>query len=442
MLVILSALFAILAFPPFGLWPFIVVAWVPLFIALRGAVARGAFYIGFGQGILLYGICLSWLWGLFGPNALVLWIILGIFVGVACALIVALRLSGLLGSVIGASIWVGCEFFRSEVYALHFPWITPGTGLPPTWLSPIVGVYGVSFLLVFGSLLVREKTKLRVIGISLLIGLMMSGFVSFSIVEGDIRVLAVQNEEGSFKDKMAQTTSAFDNHDVVLWPELGMGSTVSQTSRAKMKLLDFSRENKVIVVAGGYEDSGEELAYNAAMVFDGGVAVGMHFKNKPVPLFKDGKKGTEAKSIKTSSGLIGTPICFDCDHENVIRRMVEDGAEVILAPSLDAIHWSERQHDQHAELFRHRAAENNRWIAVAASSGRTQIIDNHGNRVATIPLIEPGVLEGAMSLKTGRTFYNRFGWVTGWICFAIATGAFLWVLVKSLIKRIQRKEET
>ena len=440
-LVILSALLGVLAFPPFGgsvFWLLIVVAWVPLFIALSGLTARGAFYAGLGQGVLLYGVCLSWLWGLFGPSSVALWIIVGAFVGLTCSLIVALRLSGLLGSMMGAAIWVGCEFFRSEIYALHFPWITPGTGLPPTWLSPIVGVYGVSFLVIFGSLLIREKMMLRVIGGCILAVLLVSGFLKFSSDKGNVRVLAIQNEQGSFENKMVQTMDAFDGHDVVIWPELGMGSTVRETDKAKEKLLEFSREKQALFVGGGYQESGEELAYNTAFTLDIGVEVGTHFKNKPVPLFKDGKKGTEAKAIKTNLGLIGTPICFDCDHESVIRKMVADGAEVILAPSLDAIHWSERQHDQHAEIFRHRAAENRRWIAVAASSGRTQIIDKYGNRVATIPLIEAGVLEGSISFETGRTFYNRFGWLTGWICFAISSGAFLYVLINNVAKKMAK----
>ena len=188
------------------------------------------------------------------------------------------------------------------------------------------------------------------------------------------------------------------------------------------------------MVVGGFVDSGEELSYNASITLDNGSQAGTHFKNKPVPLFNDGKKGTEAKSIKTSIGAIGTPICFDCDHESVIRRMVADGASVILAPSLDAESWSARQHDQHAELFRHRAAENARWIVVAASSGRTQIIDSYGNRAGTIPLMEPGFLTGEIALESGRTIYNRFGWLTGWVCLVL-TGLALMMAIYFSFRR-------
>ena len=71
-LIVLSALLAVLAFPPFGYWPCVVLAWIPLFFAIKALEARAAFYVGWGQGFLVYGVCLSWLWGLFGPPSVVL----------------------------------------------------------------------------------------------------------------------------------------------------------------------------------------------------------------------------------------------------------------------------------------------------------------------------------------------------------------------------------
>jgi apolipoprotein N-acyltransferase len=90
--------------------------------------------------------------------------------------------------------------------------------------------------------------------------------------------------------------------------------------------------------------------------------------------------------------------------------MTAAGAEMFAVPSMDAIHWSERQHVQHAELFRHRALENGRWMAVCATSGVTQIIDPHGNRRATIPLMKDGVLVSEIFPRREMTFYTRLGW--------------------------------
>lgn len=441
-LILLSSVLGILVFPPFGLWWLAVVAWVPLFFAVQGLSPRPAFYAGLGQGLILYAVTLSWLWGLFGASSIALWIVVAAFVGLACALMSALKLKGYWGSFLGASIWVGCEFFRSEIYALHFPWITPGTGLAPSFFSPVIGVYGMSLLVIFGSLLVREKGQNRNIGLLWLGLVLLAGFTRQSDLEGDISVLAVQNEEGSFEEKFQQTVNAYDGHAAIVWPELSLGRELDEVEENKKKLLEYSAQTGAVMVVGGYVDSGEEQPYNAAITLEGGAVLGTHFKNRPVPLFNDGKKGTEAKALKTSIGVIGTPICFDCDHESVIRNMVTDGAQVILAPSLDAIHWSARQHDQHAELFRHRAAENRRWIVVAASSGRSQIIDSYGNRVATIPLMEPGVLEGKVKLESSRTIYNRFGWLIGWVCLATASFSLVMVIFRAIRRKFSARKRS
>lgn len=118
--------------------------------------------------------------------------------------------------------------------------------------------------------------------------------------------------------------------------------------------------------------------------------------------------------------------------------MVTDGAEAILAPTLDAKLWTARQHLQHAELFRHRAAENHRWIAVAASSGLTQIIDPYGNRIQSAPLMEATHLLGHIEFNSNKTFYTRYGWALGYICTTIAT----LLLVTSLIMHYLKQKPT
>ena len=440
LLSLLSAGLAIFAFPPFGIWQLVLVAWIPLFFAIRGLSARAAFYVGLLQGFGLYAVTLSWMWLLFGPTAIALWLILSLFVALACSLMAGLNLRKVSGVLLGASAWVGCEFFRSEIYALHFPWMTPGVGMKPSYLDSIVGVYGVSFLIILSALLIVGKGRMKLIGVGVVIAVFGATFIQRGIPKNAvINVLAMQNEHAHHieklkftKEEMAKSEEQFD---VVLWPEISVEGLVLERESVRERVDAFSNEHEGIFIFGSYVTANETEKYNTALTMQKGEVLGMHFKNRPVPLFNDGKKGTEAKAIDTPIGRIGTPICFDCDHESVIRRMVADGAELILVPSLDAISWTERQHLQHAELFRHRAAENHRWIAVAATSGMTQIIDPTGNRVQNIPLMDPGFMKGAVGLVTGRTFYNQYGWLIGWICM----GVTVLVLVRALVLGVINK---
>ncbi len=434
LLVIVSSGLAALAFPPFSYWSLALIAWIPLFIAIRGLNPRPAFYLGLLQGFCLYGLTLSWMWNIFSSTAIILWLIVAVFVGISCALTVTLKCSVYWKSTLAAFVWVGAEFFRSEIYMLHFPWMTPGVAMQPSWLSPLIGVYGVSFLIIFSAILLtsapNRKNVPHYLGTTILIMLFFSGTYRSAPQQGDIPIIAIQNETGSHLDSLELTQQALADKDApatqgfILWPELAVNARALDVPYLREDLYTFSSATHHVFVFGAYTNADtpskrEGLNYNSAISLHRSNLLGVHHKNRPVPLFNDGVQHDIAKSIPTPIGNIGTPICFDCDHEPIIRRMVADGAQAIIVPSLDAEHWTERQHHQHAELFRHRAAENKRWIAVAASSGVTQIIDPHGNRISSIPVMTKGYLIGKVSLTDGRTFYNRYGWMIGYICMAV-----------------------
>ena len=109
---------------------------------------------------------------------------------------------------------------------------------------------------------------------------------------------------------------------------------------------------------------------------------------------------------------------------------------------MDAAHWTARQHLQHGELFRHRAAETGKWMVISATSGLTQVIDPNGRRRGQLPMYQEdgltpheGALLASVDLAPGKTPYTRFGWLLGPTC-AIATAAF--VLFLSIEQRIKR----
>lgn len=150
MLVVLSAGLVCASFPPVGWWVLALVAWVPLVLALKGTTPKLGFGLGFLHGFLVLSVSLSWLWNLFGTASVGLWLIFALFTGIWGGVFEAIRkFTGQLDFIFLALTWVGIEYFRCEIFWLRFPWITPGTAIPPNFMSPIVGVYGMSFLIVF-----------------------------------------------------------------------------------------------------------------------------------------------------------------------------------------------------------------------------------------------------------------------------------------------------
>ncbi len=450
-LVFISAGLGVLVFPPFGLWWLAVLAWIPLLLALPDTKPSHALYLGLLHGAVFYGITMTWLLDVFAGHRYVfvpLILIMSLFTAVFArgyAVACARYRAGWITVLFAAVWWLSCEFFRSEIFYLKFPWMTPGLGLGPTWVSPFLGVSGAGFLIILGSAACvqwKRKNQLAAGSVLLIVLLVSSYWQSKKEMPQDtsVRVLAVQNEEGTFDECARLTREAGGDYDFIVWPEHALGFDVRKSKHAWNELQDFSREVNAIVVVGTRTEIDDNKWYNTALTVSPDGTVGEHHKNHPVHFFDDGEPGAEAKAVVTPQWKIGTSICFDNDYQDVARRMVADGAEFLLIPSMDAISWGEKQHYQHAELFRHRAAENGCWIVVAATSGVTQVIDRHGNRVATIPIVEEGTLGAEIGRRKEMTIYTRIGWLFPWLVMYGGAVWVFWLFVQGLLGKHRSRD--
>lgn len=449
--VILSAGLGILVFPPVGWAAFAVVAWLPLLFALRECKTSHAFYLGLLHGILFFAVTMAWLVNVFKqtPHLVIpLVLIMALFTAFfARGYVVAQQRygPGWITALFASCWWLAMEFYRSEIFYLKFPWMTPGVGLGPTCISPLLGVYGVSFLLVLAAALVCQRTRHCITGAVLLL------FLSGSMIvqknkplpeHTGVNVLAVQSEVADIDNyiKLTRSGLAVVKPDIILWPEYALPFDVRRNVRQSQQLLDLAQETDSILVVGTQTSMEENGWRNTALSISKNGYIGEHYKNHTVHFFDDGTAGTEAKAVDTGEWKIGTPICFDCDYQDVIRRMTADGAQFFTIPSMDAIHWGEQEHYQHAELFRHRAAENGRWIVVAATSGVTQIIDSNGNRVKSIPIIEEGILAAEIGHNDRLTVYTRIGWVFPWVVMVIGAFWMIVIFIQELLERRQARD--
>ncbi|MEN8694226.1 MAG: nitrilase-related carbon-nitrogen hydrolase [Akkermansiaceae bacterium] len=441
LLIALSVLLIILSFEPFAFRFLALVAWIPFLISLRGAIFRVAYRLGILHGMLVFGGALSWTLHIFSTFAIALWFILSLFPALFAGL--SSQTTGKWRPLLIATLWTGLEFLRGELFWLHFPWITPGTALPPNFFTPLVGVYGVSFLVLLGASFIIASQRLKQLsGAFLLLSIWLAPHFHFSKSESPtIKVALIQNESMNYDDYRIATTELEEQVDAIVWPEYAIGFDPTKLQGVQAEIAELLGSEAKVFVAGGkswLDDDGDIYA-NTAFTFGRERILGTHTKNRLVHFFAEGEKGTEAKSISSPLGQIGTPICFDCDHQDVIRRMTADGAELFLIPSMDAAHWSERQHLQHGQLFRHRAAENSRWLAIASTSGLTQIINPKGETVASIPLMEEGSLVGLVSTNDVTTPFQIGGWIIGPISLAGTSIITIVMIVSSIKKRLNAK---
>jgi len=435
-LVVLSAGLGIAVFPPVG-WAWLaVVAWVPLLLALQGVKASHGLYLGLLHGAIFYGATMSWLVNVFQgsetfviPLVLILALFTGFFArGYALASIHYKKVKKeWLVAWFAAVWWVAVEYFRCEIFTLKFPWMSPGVGLGPMWISPVLGVYGISFVLILGSAMLCHAGKNRVIGGVILALMLVSVLMPRATpsVDDPIKVMALQSELMDGETYAEMTEAVSEEVDLIVWPEYGIPIDIRAHQREWLDLILLAKRKEAVMVVGTQTVMDDDQWHNTALTFNGDGELGTHYKNHTVHFFDDGTAGTEQKAINTELGKVGTPICFDCDYEDVVRGMVVDGAEFLAVPSMDAEHWSVREHWQHAELFRHRAAENGRWMVVSSTSGLTQMIDPYGNRTAELPLVIDGTLLGEIGRLSELTFYTRVGWMFPWLMMGVGG---CWVL--------------
>lgn len=424
------------AFPPVEVYWLMPVSLLLLFWALSEVPPALALMGGFVHGLIAYGIGVSWFWNLFGPLALALMGILAAFhalyglfsasikTRLGCHWTLPLVLAGL---------WTFIEFTRGELFWLKFPWFGVGLSRGPHWLLPWLGVYGVTFLTAYGIHAALLKQTRR-IAIPCLIAWALPSYFTKSLEpeETAVPITAVQAEMAGLKTYLKLSAEAPAETRLWIWPEYAYASDLSRNPRDYESVLAFLKSKPdAILVLGTHTWVGEEGWHNTALTLGPEGKLGSHFKNHTVHLFDDGIPGTEAKPVATPLGLIGTPVCFDCDFQDVIRRMTSAGADFIVAPTMDALSWSLRQHEQHARLFQIRAAENRRWIAVAATSGVTQIIDHHGQVTARLPLVKEAALSGLLHTRADLTFFTRYGFLFPWLLPAL-------ILVPLLRRHISR----
>ncbi len=434
---VVSAGLVVLTFPPFGISYLALVAWIPLLWALKDASLAAGTHLGFLHGMLSFAGTLCWLWGLFGPLSIGLWAVLALFsavFGLSVAMAQKCLKNRLHLLAVIPVLWAGIEYFRCEVFTLHFPWITPGTGFEPNLFTGIVGVYGVSLVLIWagGSLALGGRTG-RITGALALVLMVFplsrldwARDIQKAEVDGNVSVAIVQSEECYFRAYADLSETISEPVDAILWPEYAVSNDLMTSPVDLARTMALMRSKSAsILVTGSRTNLENGDYYNTALTVGLNGELGRHFKNRPVHFFKDGQPGTESAVIETPIGKIGTPICFDCDYGEVVRNAVLGGAEILLVPSMDAISWGERQHLQHAELFKHRAAENGRWMAVAATSGRSQVIAPWGDVVDELPLMDPGILHGMVRIRSELTPYTTGGWLVGPIMMWSAAGIFV-----------------
>jgi apolipoprotein N-acyltransferase len=382
---------------------------------------RWAFYLGLTIGFLIAASQLGFFAGIFGPAAVGLWLVFGLWH--AFFLLMARSAVGRwpkFGVLWIPLIWFALEYFRSELYYLRFAWLTPGFALAhPVW-APLAGagVYGFSLLVMLGLTAISVGRYRRT-------GRWIAGICAFLLAAGIVAALPWSDAESASQSPlvvgiqlegasdamllqaMESAAARYTQLDVLVLSEYAFDGPVPDDVRA------WCRRHGKYLIAGGksYIDEARNDYENTIYVIGpDGEEEFRQVKSVPVQFMQDGRPARSQAVWRSPWGRIGIAICYDLSYARVMDPLIRQGAQALIVPAMELIQWGEQEHRLHAKIALVRAREYGVPIFRATSSGVSQLVDRTGRVVASAPF--PGqneMIAGVLPIgPPGRQPLDRF----------------------------------
>lgn len=371
---------------------------VYLFVAMqlgRAATRRGAFYSGLALGLLTGAPRLAFFWTIFSAGAIALWLVYAFWIALFVTLTrAALRQLGpFWGWMAVPVLWTGLEYFRSELYYLRFAWLSPAYGFSDLpWNVPFLhaGAYGLGFVLAAVAALAHAQPALGTKSLALLAGTacvcgwgMAGNTWQGNPATKGLKVAAVQMEvpaENEVVLRLTQLLRHYPDTDLIVLSEYTFNGPIPA------KVREWCRKNRRYLIVGGTDPAGAGQYYNTAFVIGpDGQDVFKQVKGVPIQFFKDGLPAPEQRVWASPWGKLGICICYDLSYRRITDRLVAQGAEALIVPTMDVMDWGIAQHELHGRIAPIRAAEYGIPIFRVASSGISQLVDRRGGIVAAAP---------------------------------------------------------
>jgi len=454
--------------PPIGAWPLAWLALAPLCLGCVGTSLRGGAVVGLAFGLATAVLASPWFPEMIDdyfaaggvaawPLALLGWTLCGaIYHGCLGAWIAwTTRRASLSPITVGAGWWV-IEYARTNALVGN-PWALLAYSqigyLPLAQLADTLGPYGLGGLLATvgaasaGLLRPAAIGQTRAHNARVISGILAVSFaygswctsdligdtpLTAALIQGSMAKSASMPADRRLAKHLALTRAVRDEStDLVLWPELALDFYLEDEPRLQRDLVRGLRDLNVALITGGYGiDGTRTLATNSVYLLTGGGIQGRYDKNRlmsfaeanplPFDLFlPDAMSAGDSTPMLRSGGVdYGIAICSEAMFPDHVRTLVRNGAEVILAPSVDRWFASTGGRRQQLEAVAMRAIESRRFVLRPTETGISAAIDPIGRVIADAPVDRPATFVARYAARDELTFYARFGDVGALLAFA------------------------
>ena len=390
------------------------------------------------------------------------------YIAVTCAIsAIFIRHFGIRGLCLAPVVWVAMEYLRGIVLG-GFPWIPLGntmvTLLPIAQLASAFGVYGLSLFVAFvnvgfavtallagrptspaassrQALAAAGATIAAIAAISIWGGMRLSGNeltggtpIKIGLIQGNIAQTDKWNpaRAGMILDRYLQLTqqAADEGAQFIMWPESSTPFYFEEDPQGTIvRRMVRGLGRPLLLGSDEFEQSEPPRHYNAAFMLDtGGATAAVYRKIHLVPfgeyvplqrlLFFVGplveavsafSRGTRVTMLPVEGHMVSTAICYEVTYPALAREAVRQGSEMLTTITNDAWYGESSAAFQHFEMAAMRAIEQGRYLARAANTGISGIIDPYGRILVRTNLFETVAVVGEARFVQSRTLYARIG---------------------------------
>jgi apolipoprotein N-acyltransferase len=507
----ISGFLLTLSFPKYDISWLAWFAFIPLFIALRNSTLKNGFYLGLITGLAHYLTLLYWLthtMSAYGhlpvyvsiPILFLLSFYMALYFALFSVAVTRLCSSPVSLLFIPPLIWVSLEYIRSFLFT-GFPWELMGytqfNMLHIIQISDLLGVYGVSFVIVLSNATAfliylclmnnswqenRVQKKQAVAAMAALVIILgviwfygewriknlhekteLSPSSNVTIVQGNIDQAIKWDpafqKSSTMKYIHLSMRSKDLKPDLIVWPETATPFYFMHDTKLSKLVLTGIHEigTDFLIGSPAFTRKNNKIEYyNSAFLVDAaGNIQGRYDKTHLVPFgeyvpmkkwlpfvtkmvegvgdFDTGEKG---QTIKWKKFSIGTLICYEIIFPDLSRAMVQNHASLLVNLTNDAWYGRSSAPYQHFSMSVFRAVENRRSLVRAANTGISGFIDPSGSIIKVTQIFNDAVITQKVPILQIETLYSRFGDVFAMVCLGLSVFS---IISKGVLKHTKNR---
>lgn len=289
------------------------------------------------------------------------------------------------------------------------------------------------------------------------------GKIAENADQSDYREIALQTYLQMTRVAVAESRSRrIESVEFVLFPEAVLPGFLLRDPNVFLSVTALARETNTPILAGTEDMDGANHFFNSVVYVDETGAIRHNYaKQRLVPMGEFFPFRAELGNIyeqyqvpnddltpgkatgvfdvgivnKPRQTRVGMLICYEAVFPYISRDRVRGGATLLTQATSDQTFDGTPNPQQHADLCVLRAVETRRWFVRSGATGLTEIIDATGSVRRKLPTGKAGTIVETVVLRTGETFFVRFGDWFAYGCAGLSAAGLVYAGARRNIRR-------